>query len=150
MFRFCDTLVVLFSIITTSIAYPHSYFDPYYSLLMPYRLGLCVLRRTYREDYETLFHVVILSKHHYHLKRLHANPYFYPYYTIARYGKLDNGDRDQAVATLTGDRDQAVATLTGDRDQAVATLTAGSNGLDCLVLTGIYTYLYKYLSRYEY
>jgi hypothetical protein len=33
---------------------------------MPYRLGLCVLRRTYKEDYETLFPVVILSKHHHH------------------------------------------------------------------------------------
>jgi hypothetical protein len=29
-------------------------------------VGLCVLRRTYREDYETLFHVAILSKHHHH------------------------------------------------------------------------------------
>jgi hypothetical protein len=29
-------------------------------------LGLCVLRRTYRQDYETLLHVVILSKHHHH------------------------------------------------------------------------------------
>jgi hypothetical protein len=28
-------------------------------------MGLCVLRRTYRQDYETLFDVVILSKHHY-------------------------------------------------------------------------------------
>jgi hypothetical protein len=26
-------------------------------------LGLCVLRRTYRQHYETLFHVVILSKY---------------------------------------------------------------------------------------
>jgi hypothetical protein len=25
-----------------------------------------VLRRTYRQDYETFFHVVILSKHHHH------------------------------------------------------------------------------------
>jgi hypothetical protein len=33
---------------------------------MPYRLGLCVLRSTYRQDYETLFPVVILSKHHHH------------------------------------------------------------------------------------
>jgi hypothetical protein len=31
---------------------------------MLYSLGLCVLRRTCRQDYETLFHVVILSKHH--------------------------------------------------------------------------------------
>jgi hypothetical protein len=29
-------------------------------------LGLYVLRRTYRQDYETLFHVGILSKHHHH------------------------------------------------------------------------------------
>jgi hypothetical protein len=29
-------------------------------------LSLCVLRRTYRQDYETHFHVVILSKHHHH------------------------------------------------------------------------------------
>jgi hypothetical protein len=33
---------------------------------MPQRLSLCVLRR-YRQDYETLFHVVILSKHHHPL-----------------------------------------------------------------------------------
>jgi hypothetical protein len=33
---------------------------------MPYRLGLCVLRRTYRQDFETLFHVVILSKYYHH------------------------------------------------------------------------------------
>jgi mannosidase alpha-like ER degradation enhancer 1 len=32
-------------------------------------LGLCVLRRIYRQDYETLFHVVILSKHHHHQVR---------------------------------------------------------------------------------
>jgi hypothetical protein len=25
------------------------------SLLIPYRLALCILRRTYRQDYETLF-----------------------------------------------------------------------------------------------
>jgi hypothetical protein len=31
-----------------------------------YYTGLCVLRRTCRQDYETLFHVVILSKHHHH------------------------------------------------------------------------------------
>jgi hypothetical protein len=31
---------------------------------MPYTLGLCALRRMYRQGYETLFHVVILSKHH--------------------------------------------------------------------------------------
>jgi hypothetical protein len=36
------------------------------SLLIPYWMGLCVLRRTCRQDYETLFHVVILSKHHHH------------------------------------------------------------------------------------
>jgi hypothetical protein len=29
-------------------------------------LGSYVLRRTYRQDYETLFHVVILSKQHHH------------------------------------------------------------------------------------
>jgi cold shock CspA family protein len=35
---------------------------------MPKRLGLWFLRRIYRQDYETLFHVVILSKHHhYHI-----------------------------------------------------------------------------------
>jgi hypothetical protein len=33
---------------------------------MSSRLGLCGLRRTYRQDYETLFHVVILSKHHHY------------------------------------------------------------------------------------
>jgi hypothetical protein len=44
----------------------HKCFELLYSLLMPYRLGLCVLRRIYRQDYETLFHVVILSKHHHH------------------------------------------------------------------------------------
>jgi hypothetical protein len=37
------------------------------SLFLPYRLGLCVLRRKYRQDYETLFHVVILSKHHHYI-----------------------------------------------------------------------------------
>jgi hypothetical protein len=39
------------------------------SLLMPYWLGLCVLRRTRRQNrlYETLFHTVIIpSKHHHH------------------------------------------------------------------------------------
>jgi hypothetical protein len=36
------------------------------SLLIPYWMVLCVLRRTCRQDYETLFHVVILSKHHHH------------------------------------------------------------------------------------
>jgi hypothetical protein len=39
------------------------------SLLMPYWLGLCVLRRKCRQNrlYETLFHtVIILSKHHHH------------------------------------------------------------------------------------
>jgi hypothetical protein len=35
-------------------------------LLMPQRLGLCILRRTYRQDYETFSHVVILIKHHHH------------------------------------------------------------------------------------
>jgi hypothetical protein len=33
---------------------------------MLYRLGLSVLCSIYRQDYETLFHVVILSKHHHH------------------------------------------------------------------------------------
>jgi hypothetical protein len=33
---------------------------------MLYRLGLCVLRRTYRQYYEILFHAVILGKHHHH------------------------------------------------------------------------------------
>jgi hypothetical protein len=28
--------------------------------------GFLCFRRTYRQDYETLFHVVILSKHHHH------------------------------------------------------------------------------------
>jgi hypothetical protein len=37
------------------------------SLLMPHRLGLCVLRRVYRQDYENLFRVVILSKHHHNI-----------------------------------------------------------------------------------
>jgi hypothetical protein len=32
-------------------------------------LGLCVLRRTNRQDYETLFPVVILIKHHHHHHR---------------------------------------------------------------------------------
>jgi hypothetical protein len=36
------------------------------SLLMPYWTGFCVFRMTCRQDYETLFHVVILSKHHHH------------------------------------------------------------------------------------
>jgi hypothetical protein len=31
-----------------------------------YRLSLCVLRMTYRQHYETPFHVVILSEHHHH------------------------------------------------------------------------------------
>jgi hypothetical protein len=31
-----------------------------------YRLGLCVSHRTYRQDYETLCHILILSKHHHH------------------------------------------------------------------------------------
>jgi hypothetical protein len=33
---------------------------------MPQRLGLWDLLRTYRQDYETPFHVVILSKHHHY------------------------------------------------------------------------------------
>jgi hypothetical protein len=33
---------------------------------MHYWMGLCVLHRTCRQDYETLFHVVILNKHHHH------------------------------------------------------------------------------------
>jgi hypothetical protein len=33
---------------------------------MLYWTGLCVLHWTCRQDYETLFHVVILSKHHHH------------------------------------------------------------------------------------
>jgi hypothetical protein len=36
------------------------------SITYAFWLGLCVLHRTYRQDYETLFHVVILSKHHHH------------------------------------------------------------------------------------
>jgi hypothetical protein len=36
------------------------------SLLIPYWMGLCVLRSKSWQDYETLFHVVILSKHHHH------------------------------------------------------------------------------------
>jgi hypothetical protein len=39
------------------------------SLLMPYWTGLCVLRRTCRQDYETFFYVVILSKHHHHYRK---------------------------------------------------------------------------------
>jgi hypothetical protein len=44
-------------------------FEFFCSLLMPYWLGLYVLRRTCRQNrlYETLFHtVIILSKHHHH------------------------------------------------------------------------------------
>jgi hypothetical protein len=44
----------------------HKCFELLCSLLMIYRLGLCVLLRTYRQDYETFFHIVILSKHHHH------------------------------------------------------------------------------------
>jgi hypothetical protein len=47
----------------------HKCFKFLCSILMPYWLGLCVLRRTCRQNrlYETLFHtVIILSKHHYH------------------------------------------------------------------------------------
>jgi hypothetical protein len=36
------------------------------SLLKPYYLGLCVSRRTYRQDHETLFYFVILIKYHHH------------------------------------------------------------------------------------
>jgi hypothetical protein len=44
------------------------YFHFLCSLLMPYWLGLCVLRRTCRQSslYETLFHCNTLSKHHHH------------------------------------------------------------------------------------
>jgi hypothetical protein len=49
------------------------------SLLMPYRLGSCVLRRTYKED-ETLFHVVILSKHYHHILIKTYYCYYYYYY----------------------------------------------------------------------
>jgi ABC-type branched-subunit amino acid transport system substrate-binding protein len=41
------------------------------SLLMPSRLGLCVLRRTYRQDYETLFNVIILVEPHHHYYHYH-------------------------------------------------------------------------------
>jgi hypothetical protein len=40
---------------------------------MPHWTGLCVLRRACRQDYETLLHVVILSKHHH----LNAKILFY-------------------------------------------------------------------------
>jgi hypothetical protein len=43
------------------------------SLLMSYWTGLFVLRRTCRQDYETLFHVVILSKHHHHHQESEGN-----------------------------------------------------------------------------
>jgi hypothetical protein len=43
---------------------------------MPYRLGLCVLRRTYRQDYETLFYLLILSKHHHYHDYLHFRSQF--------------------------------------------------------------------------
>jgi subtilisin family serine protease len=33
-------------------------------ITMPVWTGLCVLRRTCKQDYETLFHIIILSKHH--------------------------------------------------------------------------------------
>jgi hypothetical protein len=39
-------------------------FESLCSLRTPYRLGLCVIRTTYRQHYKTLVHVVILSKHH--------------------------------------------------------------------------------------
>jgi hypothetical protein len=55
----------------------HKCFELLCSLLMPYRLGLCVLRRIYRQDYESLFHVVILSEHHHHHKgRYYHAAYF--------------------------------------------------------------------------
>jgi hypothetical protein len=44
----------------------HKCFQILCTLLMPYWTSLCVLRRTCRQDYETLFPVVILSKHHHH------------------------------------------------------------------------------------
>jgi hypothetical protein len=46
-------------------------------LLMPYWLGLCVLRRTCRQSslYETLFHCNTLSKHHHHQVAVLAIPY---------------------------------------------------------------------------
>jgi hypothetical protein len=45
---------------------------------MPYWLGLCVLRRTWRQSslYETLFHCNTLSKHHHH----HHHTLFYHYH----------------------------------------------------------------------
>jgi hypothetical protein len=36
------------------------------SSLYVYWTGLCVLRSTFRQDYETLFNIVILSEHHHH------------------------------------------------------------------------------------
>jgi hypothetical protein len=39
--------------------------------------GLCPLRRTCRQDYETLFHVVILSKHHHHHHHRHYHHHHY-------------------------------------------------------------------------
>jgi hypothetical protein len=47
----------------------HKWFEFLCSLLMPYWLSLCIVRRIYRQNrlYENLFHtVIILSKYHHH------------------------------------------------------------------------------------
>jgi hypothetical protein len=36
--------------------------------------GLCILRRTYRQDYETISLVIILSKHHHHYHHHYIAP----------------------------------------------------------------------------
>jgi hypothetical protein len=58
-----------FTFVLFTIKLLHKCFEFLCSLLMPYLLGLCLLRRTCRQTrlYETLFHtVIILSKHHHH------------------------------------------------------------------------------------
>jgi hypothetical protein len=42
---------------------------------MPWRLGFCVLRRIYKHDYETLFHVVI-KYHHSKIHQCYMLGYF--------------------------------------------------------------------------
>jgi hypothetical protein len=68
------------------------------SLLMTYWLGLCVLRRTCRQNrlYETLFHtVIILSKHHHHHHHHHIVNHFFFFRKMAlnapkRIKKIEN------------------------------------------------------------
>jgi dynein heavy chain len=64
------------------------------------RLGLCVLRRTFRQDYETLFHILILSKRH--------------HYQVTLVEKLT--ELDAFMAVVSGGLDAEVASIEDSKD----------------------------------